>query len=159
LRDLPADRRRDIAGHIAEARAELPAESEAEIRTLLDRIGPPSVIAADERLRLGPKRPAHTREVVAIVLLLAGGSLFLVGWLVGVALLWASDAWSVRDKLIGTLIVPGGLSGAFIIIGVVAVDVGGSESFLWILMVVLLVAPILAAVYLGLRLRGRPAAA
>ena len=112
LRDLPPARRSemvdDIEQHIAEGRAELPSDSEAEIRTLLDRIGPPSVIAADERARLGPKRPSNTREVVAIVLLLVGGFAFFVGWLAGVVLLWKSDVWTTRDKLIGTLVVPGG---------------------------------------------------
>jgi hypothetical protein len=49
------------------------------------------------------------QETVAIVLLLVGGFLWGVGWLVGVVLLWLSDVWTVRDKLIGTLVVPGGL--------------------------------------------------
>jgi hypothetical protein len=31
-------------------------------------------------------------------------------WVVGVVLLWRSRAWSTRDKLIGTLVVPGGLA-------------------------------------------------
>jgi hypothetical protein len=31
-------------------------------------------------------------------------------WVVGVVLLWRSRAWTVRDKLIGTLVVPGGLA-------------------------------------------------
>jgi ABC-type Mn2+/Zn2+ transport system permease subunit len=34
----------------------------------------------------------------------------IIGWLVGVVLLWASDAWTTREKLIGTLVVPGGLA-------------------------------------------------
>ena len=31
-------------------------------------------------------------------------------WVVGVVLLWRSPAWTPRDKLIGTLLVPGGLA-------------------------------------------------
>ena len=31
-------------------------------------------------------------------------------WVVGVVLLWRSRAWTTRDKLIGTLVVPGGLA-------------------------------------------------
>lgn len=31
-------------------------------------------------------------------------------WMVGVVLLWRSRAWTLRDKLIGTLVVPGGLT-------------------------------------------------
>jgi hypothetical protein len=32
-----------------------------------------------------------------------------VGWLVGAILLWSSRAWTRREKLIGTFVVPGGL--------------------------------------------------
>jgi hypothetical protein len=43
-------------------------------------------------------------------ILLAGGVLVpFVGWLVGIVLLWASHAWTLRDKLVGTLVIPGGL--------------------------------------------------
>jgi hypothetical protein len=50
------------------------------------------------------------QETAAIVLLLLGGFLWGVGWLAGVVLLWLSDAWSPRDKLLGTLVVPCGLA-------------------------------------------------
>ncbi len=33
----------------------------------------------------------------------------LLGWLVGVILLWISPRWTSKDKLLGTLIWPGGL--------------------------------------------------
>ncbi len=49
-------------------------------------------------------------EVGALVLLLVGGIVLpMFGWLIGVVLLWVSNAWNVRDKVIGTLFVPGGL--------------------------------------------------
>ena len=51
----------------------------------------------------------RTREPIAIVLLLIGIMLFAVGWLVGVILLWSSPIWRLRDKFLGTLVVPGGL--------------------------------------------------
>lgn len=44
-----------------------------------------------------------------IVLLVGGVLLPFLGWLVGIVLLWASHAWTLRDKLIGTLVIPGGL--------------------------------------------------
>jgi hypothetical protein len=53
------------------------------------------------------RRGAH--ETTTIVLLLLGGFLFLIGWFVGVVLLWLSDVWSTRDKLLGTFVLPGGL--------------------------------------------------
>jgi hypothetical protein len=45
------------------------------------------------------------------VLVLLGGFLVLVGWFVGIALLWSSQTWRLRDKLLGTLLWPGGLVG------------------------------------------------
>lgn len=35
-----------------------------------------------------------------------------MGWLIGLILLWSSRLWTTRDKLIGTLIVPGGIATA-----------------------------------------------
>jgi uncharacterized membrane protein len=109
LSDLPRARRREIveevSAHIAEARAAGDVESEAEVLTLLDRIGEPDEIAAEARARLDihPAKPG-SREVWALILL-AVGWLFLpfVGWIVGVYLLWSSAVWSRTEKLIGTL--------------------------------------------------------
>jgi hypothetical protein len=56
-----------------------------------------------------PRTRRGWQETTAIVLLLVGGFMFGVGWLVGVILLWLSDIWTWRDKLLGTLVVPGGL--------------------------------------------------
>ena len=113
---LPAERRReivaDVAEHIEAARAELTPGDEAGLRTLLDRVGDPEQIAADARGDQVPE-PALGREgheTWAIVLLLAGGFLLVAGWLVGVVLLWSSNRWRTRDKVIGTLFVPGGLA-------------------------------------------------
>ncbi len=121
LDDLPRDRRREIvdeiAGHIAEARAGLEHETEADVRNILEGLGDPADIAEDarERFEVQPPAPAPPykpgwMEVAALVLLLVGGLIVpLVGWLIGVVLLWVSNAWNVRDKIIGTLFVPGGL--------------------------------------------------
>jgi hypothetical protein len=44
-----------------------------------------------------------------------------MGWLVGLILLWSSRLWTTREKLIGTLIVPGGLAtGLFVSLAVLA---------------------------------------
>jgi len=76
--------------------------------------------------------PARTQrewlEPLAIVLLLLGGLLGGVGWLVGVVLLWLSDVWTTRDKLIGTLVVPGGLALPLLVFTFVAVTGGSSGS-------------------------------
>jgi len=121
LDDLPRDRRREIvdeiAGHIAEARAGLEHESEADVRNILEVLGDPADIAeeARERFEIRPPHPMQPfkpgwMEVAALVLLLVGAIVLpLFGWVIGVVLLWVSTAWNVRDKIIGTLFWPGGL--------------------------------------------------
>jgi len=185
LRDLPRARRRElrqeIAEHIDEARDGLAAESEADVRNLLERLGEPAEIAAEARERLGvhPRRAGFI-EVAAIVLLPVGGVVIpVLGWIAGVILLWVSEAWTVRDKLIGTLVVPGGLlvpvylalaagdstscSGSFDAAGrVISRSCSDGGSGLWhalagIGIVALVLAPLITAVYLGRRMR-RPAA-
>ena len=123
LADFPSARRRElvqeISEHIAEARAGLESENEAEIRNLLDRIGDPADIAAEAR---GPapetapaaapvERRSGALDVAALILLLVGGVVIpVIGWLVGVVLLWISNSWTTNEKLFGTLVVPGGLA-------------------------------------------------
>jgi hypothetical protein len=180
--DLPRPRRRElvqeISEHIAEGRADLPAESEAEIRNLLDRLGDPAEIAAEarERFDVGPRR-ARPLEIFALILLPIGGVVLpVLGWIVGVMLLWISDAWTTRDKLLGTLIVPGGLllplgllllgSGAEACIEISSgggpttaqncSDQGGAANVLLIALVaLLLLAPLAMTAYLARRIRAR----
>lgn len=66
-----------------------------------------------------PGRPAQgTGMELAAVLFLTVGSLLLpfLGWIVGLVLLWSSRLWTPRDKILGTLVWPGGL-GSFFLIG------------------------------------------
>lgn len=48
-------------------------------------------------------------DVVTVFLLLVGG-VTVVGWVVGAVMLLASRRWTVRDKLVGLLVWPGGLA-------------------------------------------------
>jgi len=110
---LPASEQADLVSEIEAHLAESipPGASEAEVRKALDRLGTPEEIVAEAvgpLAHAGPRRGTH--EWAAIILVLAGGFLFGVGWIAGVVLLWTSKAWTVRDKLIGTLVVPGGLA-------------------------------------------------
>ncbi len=145
--DLPAQRRDEILAeieeHISEDLAERPAATDADVRNVLERVGDPGDIAAEARERFGikPARRSWT-DPAAVILLLIGG-FTIIGWFVGVVLLWISDAWNTRDKIIGTLVVPGGLAGAL--------GVGLASSV--ILAVLVVIAPIATAVYLSLRLR------
>ena len=170
LRDLPANRRQElldeVGEHIAAARAALAPETEAGVRTMLERLGDPADIAAEARERFGvqppPPRPATPwLEVIALVLLVIP----FVGWVVGVVLVWLSRLWTTRDKLIGTI---GGLSWVVAGLGTVMTSAGGSRAvgsaplgppetdlLALFLVVIPFVLPIVAAIYLGFRLRRR----
>jgi uncharacterized membrane protein len=174
-RRLPPGRRREllaeIEGHLSEAIE--PGASDAQALTVLDKLGDPEAIIAAEMPRPdeSPERRG-AREWAALILLPFGGFIFGVGWLAGLILLWSSRAWTTRDKWIGTLVVPGGLATAFVALIVLGepakklcsgfpggaqhcTNAGGSSAASSILGVALLVflvpAPIVAAVYLARR--------
>ena len=114
LAAVPSDRREEIVGeissHIAEERARLTHESDADVYNLLERVGDPAelaeaaapdVIRDDGRQDQPPASRFGAVEILALVLT-------PTVWPVGVILLWLSPRWRVRDKLIGTLLPPGG---------------------------------------------------
>ena len=174
LGDLPANRRQElldeVSAHIAAARADLEPESEAGVRTLLERLGDPADIAAEARDRAGvpagPARPARPWLEIATVVLLV---IPFLGWVLGAVLVWLSRLWTTRDKLVGTV---GGLSWVLGGLGTImagragspvgqpGVDVAttGPNPLEVVLVVAPFVLPVAAAIYLGLRLRRRAGA-
>jgi hypothetical protein len=130
----------------------------------------PPAPPASSKKRIKPAG-RHWTDTAAIILLLFGGFVLLVGWFVGVVLLWTSEAWKIRDKIIGTLIVPGGLLGSLLFISTptriegcseeigsgvntCVTDPSGIPSWLGATIVwLILLAPIATAIYLGMRLR------
>jgi uncharacterized membrane protein len=114
--NLPRSRRNELIGeieaHLSEA---LPAgASETEALNVLERLGEPAEIVAEAGTGQALAPQAGLNEWLAISLLLLGGFALIIGWCVGVALLWNSRIWTLRDKLIGTFVVPGGLAGVFL---------------------------------------------
>lgn len=114
-RSLPAGKRETIIGdlesHIEQA---LPADAgEAQVRTVLDRLGSPESIAteagADEAPFSAKKGPSRVKEIIGLVGL-SVGSLFIpiIGWVVGIVLVWMSPVWSKVQKTTATLVWPGG---------------------------------------------------
>jgi hypothetical protein len=177
LADLPANRRRElldeVGEHIVAARATLDTETEAGVRTVLERLGDPADIAAEARERFGVPVPVARQasprlEAIALVLLVIP----FLGWVVGVVLIWVSRLWTTRDKLIGTL---GGMSWVLAGLGTVLaeannlpISASGAGSPVGspqvaeaagpgLLEVALVVAPfvlpVVAAIYLAIRLR------
>jgi uncharacterized membrane protein len=191
LADLPPARRRELIDelktHIDEALAATPHASEADVRNVLDQLGDPAEIASEARG--GAPRPDESERVkarwtdwAAVVLLPFGVLLVLwlsalwprvaalspLGWLLGVVFLAMSKVWTLRDKLIGALLFPGGEALPFIALGLPAktCTVGDGVSTCtgfslspWIgipVLLILVVTPIAVAVYLASKLqRGR----
>jgi hypothetical protein len=111
-RDLPRDRLAELLIDLEEhLSAAIPADASGEdAREVLNRLGEPrEIIAAERPEGIVTAERRGTREWAAVFLLLFGFIAAGVGWVVGVILLWGSRAWTTRDKLIGTLVLPGGL--------------------------------------------------
>jgi uncharacterized membrane protein len=110
LTPLPADRRQellaDVKEHLAEARAVLGQETDADLLNLLDRFGDPAELAraamdapAEPAVALPPAYLTEGWgwiEVAAILLL-------ILVWPAGAILVWLSRFWRTRDKLIATI--------------------------------------------------------
>ncbi len=106
----------EIRGHLA-AGIEEHGPGDAAVRNLLDALGDPqSIVAATGYAPAGPPRGAGPMEVLAVIMLLIGGIIIpIFGWFVGLALLWTSSAWTTHRKLLGTLVLPGGLAFPFVL--------------------------------------------
>lgn len=71
--------------------------------------GPPPLQPPGSGSRAGGSR-VGALEICAVLFLLIGGLVIpLIGWVIGVVLLWISPRWRTSDKLLGTLVWPGGL--------------------------------------------------
>jgi hypothetical protein len=164
--DLSAGSRNELVGdmrsHIAEARARDSEETDASILNLLDRLGEPDVVVEEARNRthgragasppVAPYRPGIL-EIAALILL-------PLIWPIGVTLLWISPVWKTRDKIIGTLVPPGGYLGLFMLALSHVVVVQGSDGFsAWqvleiiLLRAIYLTLPVFTVGYLAIRLR------
>jgi hypothetical protein len=106
LSTLPAGRRKELTGqiaeHIAQARSELTDETDADLLTILDHLGEPDEIAAEahSRLEISTAKPGPI-EIVALLLIGVGGMwlpVLPVAWVLGTGLVWRSQAWTPREK-------------------------------------------------------------
>ena len=101
-----------------------------------------SIVRKGYRGAMSKRAPADGSEWSTIVLLMLGAFFVGIGWVVGVVALWRSRVWTVPEKLIGTLLWPGGLvtgmfvaviafqgGGALVAVGVVAVVVPLGSAF------------------------------
>jgi uncharacterized membrane protein len=166
IRDLPRGRQNELVAeirdHIDSALAETHTRDEATVRNVLERLGDPSDIAEEARERFGiPKPKAGFREIAAVILLPIGGILIpVIGWVIGLILLWSSPVWTSRDKWIGSLIIPGGLMLPFELLVFSSSTCSGSEpcgpsglesAALTVGFALAVAAPIVTAIYLARR--------
>lgn len=105
LQQLPRSRREEIIAefeaHIRDARAAYPAETDADLLNLLDRLGDPGIIGADARQRFDVVElaPVGLREVIALLLLLAGPFVIpVVSGILGGLLVRSSVSWTAGQK-------------------------------------------------------------
>lgn len=107
-----AELQEELRDHIDQALARAGVSDEATVRNVLDKLGSPEeIVAAEAQERdlpvaaVGPTGGASSwwnPEVTTIVLLLFGGFVLFIGWFVGLALLWSSRVWTIKEKVIGT---------------------------------------------------------
>ncbi|NUS00666.1 MAG: hypothetical protein HOV67_36050 [Kribbellaceae bacterium] len=117
---LPESRRTDlladVTSHIAEARA-AGATSADDVRRMLQRLGDPDELVAastDGLVLVERYRPTFRgRELMAVTLLELGGFVLLLGWVVGVVLLWTSDRWTRAEKWTATFVWPLGFASVY----------------------------------------------
>ena len=159
----------EIRGHIETALSQENAAGEAAVRNVLDRLGPPEeIVEAAEPPSPPDDRRAGVLEIVALLGLIVP----FIGWLIGIILVFVSRAWSSRDKVIGAILLF--LPVAVLSMGYVAAGPSGSEEStppgethpvgekveapaeLGPAELILFVAGLPSALYLGWRLRRDP---
>jgi hypothetical protein len=113
-RELSRTRRDELVQQIQEHLQEAvpPGASETEIRNALEHLGEPETIIAEEFERRGTQSARGGKlEWITVMLLPLGFAVIpILGWAIAVILLWRSRVWSTGEKLLGTLLPPGGLS-------------------------------------------------
>lgn len=155
-RHLPREERAEliaqIEGHLADV---LPADATPTLTlAILAQLGDPEVLVSERRTDPAPAlRGPRLREWLIIALLLFGGFILFIGWLVGVWLLWWSHAWTTSEKLVGTLASPGGLVLAAALVQRLIAPSGNSigTGILTVCAILATVLPFLAAAFLARR--------
>jgi hypothetical protein len=172
LADVPAARRNEILdemrNHIAEQRGQLVDETDADVLNLLDRLGEPALVAAaahPDQIEAWPRGGRlPVKEILAVILT-------PIVWPVGILLVWLSNRWSKREKVLATVVWPGGVWTFFVLANLIP---GGQTCYgtvqsgrpvitscsppqlltfgLNALLIVVTLLPIAVAIYLAVRL-------
>lgn len=115
LADVDPGVREELLRGIEEELAGLSA-SDAEAR--LRALGDPAFVAASVRSEAQmtrgtpPRQDAPWYSVVTVLLASIGGFVVpVLGWVVGLIMLWASASWTLRHKVVGTVLTLAGPAG------------------------------------------------
>ncbi len=122
---LPADQSEEILFGVREHISEAISRGDRPVSEVLASLGNPDDVLAetagpdaalnsgDSRVTTIPRwRSTSPWLALTVVLLTFGGFLLGVGWLAGVACLWLGTRWKTWEKVIGTILLPGGVLGA-----------------------------------------------
>ena len=158
LASMPPGRRKEltleISEHIAQARSQLKAETEADVLTILERLGEPDEIAVEARDGVETRDAGMgALDVIALLLMAVGGGLFPIApiaWVIATGLVWRSKAWTPRQKFYGDylpLVVALGL----LLIGAISAGLPPHDLLVFVIAVLLgsVVLPFAAAIYLA----------
>jgi hypothetical protein len=117
-RRLPRGRREWVIGRAGDRIAIALDADQADapdVSAILTRLGEPQELVQSLDGHV-PGDEARWADYVAVLLLVIGGIAFLPVWVGGAVLLWASPRWRLRERVIGTLLWPGGLAGFWFLV-------------------------------------------
>ncbi|MDO5753260.1 DUF1700 domain-containing protein [Arthrobacter sp.] len=125
LSQLPTDQSEEILFGVREHITEAVSRGDRPVSEVLASLGSPDDVLAemvglDDGRKSGGVRVTTTPRwrstspwvAVTVVLLAFGGFLLGVGWFAGLACLWMGTRWKTWEKVIGTVLFPGGVLGA-----------------------------------------------
>jgi hypothetical protein len=158
---LPPGRRKEltsqITDHIDEARGQLSDETDADLLSIIDRLGEPDEISAEARARFQmTAAAAGPLEILAILLIGVGAIVFPyipIAWLIGTVLVWRSKSWTNREKYFGAYL-PLVIGLAALLLSALAAGVWDPGFFALDALVGILL-PIGTAIFLSIRLGRR----
>lgn len=155
LAPLPRGRRDEVLGDLREhLDASLAsATTEADVRNALDRLGEPREVARAALAEAGvPAQPAEPVMEWWALGLISLGSLLLpvAGWVAGIVMVWMSEIWTRRHKVLATLVLPCGFLGSIIWVETVARATSSTAAYVLqlVLVAVVVLAPFVTTLVL-----------
>ncbi|MBK4346307.1 HAAS signaling domain-containing protein [Lacisediminihabitans changchengi] len=108
LSGVATDVRDGIVAGVAEELGGLDAAAAA---ARIESLGDPAFIAAEARAESPATQPALAPSrwfsILTVLLIMFGGIVFpIIGWAVGIVMMWASTLWSRSQKLVTTIVPP-----------------------------------------------------